>query len=86
MCKLKTWEEPVVHRGFCVIVFSLSFFSAIEKKKTTRRYFDLQDHSRQCVFEKVKQKNPLLNKINCKQTQGNPLKGPVKRFTLPCGK
>lgn len=35
---------------------------------------------------KSKTKNPLLNKINCKQTQGNPLKGPAKRFTLPCGK
>lgn len=35
---------------------------------------------------KGKTKNPLLNKINCKQTWGNPLKSPTKRFTSPCGK
>lgn len=91
MCKLETWEEPVAQQGFFVLLSSdyftlLFYFFRAPIGKITLIVPLTYEIMAESMSLKSKTKNPLLNKINCKQTQGNPLKGPAKRFTLPCGK
>lgn len=87
ICKLETWEEPVAQQGFlyyCLLI--ISFYVAAPIGRITFIIPLTYKIMGESMALKSKTKNPLLNKINCKQTQGNPLKGPAKRFTLPCGK